>query len=225
MGTYDQYELTDASTNASTYHWDFGDDSTSTLQNPILWYPRSGTYILSLSIVDGNGHKSTATRQVKVLDRVIKQVSIDGLTDHFQQVRHSLDHSSIWAVIKLGGNNATYPFPTDLNQSFNAPIIYQSPVVANADSLQLPFTFNVPGKMIVDFPALTTNWENGLGYQGVGYGLELYARDSTGTYLLSTSYAFFYFSGSGGITWPVADVQKNVFIMQYGNVSVTCDNE
>ena len=58
-----------------------------------------------------------------------------------------------------------------------------------------------------------------------GYGLELYARDAAGTYLLSSSYAASYIAQSGSLNAPVSDYGRNVFIMRYGNVSVVCDYE
>ncbi len=42
-----------------TYLWDFGDGSTSTLQNPLYSYSMPGTYTISLTVYGGNGCDST----------------------------------------------------------------------------------------------------------------------------------------------------------------------
>jgi PKD repeat protein len=225
VGTYDQIQLQDNSVNANSWQWNFGNASNSTQQSATIWYPSSGTYTITLTVENTAGGKDSMTRKVRVLDRVIRQVTINGMANDLKPAGHSLDHASIWAVIKLGQNNATYPFPAGGNLSFNAPVVYQTPVITNVDSTRTPFVFPVPGKVIVDFPALLASSESGLGYNGIGHGLELYAQDATGTYLLSSSYEYFFASQSGSITWPIADIQKNLFVMQYGNVTVNCDYE
>lgn len=45
-----------------TYLWDFGDGSTSTLQNPVYSYAMPGTYTISLTVFGGNGCDSTIIR-------------------------------------------------------------------------------------------------------------------------------------------------------------------
>lgn len=228
LATYDQYSLVNNSINADSFHWDFGNDSSSTLQTPVLSYPRSGTYMLSLTVKNKDGVKNTVTRKVKVLDRFMKQVLITGFNADYVSMGHSLAHANLWAVIRLGENGVSYPLPSASNQSLNAPIIYQTPVVSGADSASLPYTFIIPGKIVVDYPALVNFGETtlpGSGYSNVGYGLELYAQDAAGTYLLSSSYEFFFTTQVGAITWPVADIRRNIFTMKYGNVSVICDYE
>src|SRR4051812_12616381 len=74
IATYDQYLLKDKSTNAISWHWSFGNDSISTVQNPVLWYPRSGTYTLTLRVQNKDGMKDSITQKVRVLDRVMKQM-------------------------------------------------------------------------------------------------------------------------------------------------------
>lgn len=43
-----QYFFTDASLNAESWLWDFGDGTTSTLENPVHSFPASGDYLISL---------------------------------------------------------------------------------------------------------------------------------------------------------------------------------
>jgi PKD repeat protein len=225
LGTYDQYALINTSTDAAASHWDFGNDSASDATNPGISYPRSGTYTLTLTVQNKEGEKRIITKQVKVLDRVMKQLLITGLQPLFWPVNHSLDHASVWAVIRLGENGVKYPIPSTANTSFNAPIVYQSPVITGIDPAKLPYAIALPANMIVNFPALAINQRSDLGYTGVGYGLELYAQDGTGTYLLSSSYAASYTAQSGSITWPLANIQQDSFVIQYGDLSVGCDYE
>ena len=226
IGTYDQYQLINNSTSADSYSWNFGNDSTSNRETPALSYPKSGSYVVTLTVQNATGQKSTITKNVKVLDRIIKQVVIKGLTNFNSSSPQTLNNPNVWAVIKLGGNNVIYPQPVGTSSSFNAPVVYRSPVVQNIGPANLPYTFNVTNKIVLDFPALATLIETGLaGYKGIGYGLELYAQDNSGTYLLSSSYQYFYSAQSGSISWPVADIKKNVFIARYGNIDLICDYE
>ncbi len=48
------YTFTDLSTNAVSWMWDFGDGTTSPIQNPVHTYTANGTYNIMLVISDGN---------------------------------------------------------------------------------------------------------------------------------------------------------------------------
>ena len=58
--------FTSAVTNATSYLWNFGDDGTSTVANPVHSYVVSGTYTVTL-IVSGDGGEVTATGTVDIL--------------------------------------------------------------------------------------------------------------------------------------------------------------
>jgi PKD repeat protein len=49
-----------------SWDWDFGDGSTSTLQNPIHTYASDGTYNVSLTVTDNEGANSTKTVAITV---------------------------------------------------------------------------------------------------------------------------------------------------------------
>jgi len=49
------YQFTDASTNANTYYWDFGDGDTSTTQSPIHTFSVPNTYNVCFTVTDTNG--------------------------------------------------------------------------------------------------------------------------------------------------------------------------
>lgn len=46
------------SINATSYHWDFGDGTTSTLENPNHDYSDAGTYTVRLTAIDGTCESS-----------------------------------------------------------------------------------------------------------------------------------------------------------------------
>lgn len=225
LGTIDQYLLADTSANAVSWHWDFGNDSTSDAQNPVMSYPKSGTYTLSLTVKNKAGVSNTTTRQVKVLDRYMKQLVITGFMQYSNNVGHSLANASLYAVIRLAPDGVVYPLPTNGNQTFNAPIVFQTPSIT-ADSTKLPFVFTIPRQLLnyADLAFPSGGLVSG-GAKNIGYGLELYARDATGTYLVSSSYQTFYTSQSGAIRWPVYDLSRDIFTMQYANVQVSGDFE
>jgi PKD repeat protein len=57
--------FTNASTNATTYSWNFGDGNTSNLENPSNTYAANGTYTVRLTAVSGACNNAT-TRQINV---------------------------------------------------------------------------------------------------------------------------------------------------------------
>ena len=234
IGTYDQYQLINNSTNANSYLWNFGNDSTSNKETPVLSYPKSGSYVLTLTVQNATVQKSTVTKKVKVLDRVVKQVIITGLAQLINYplslTSQSFKNSNVWVELKLTTNNIVYPYPTGstvVNTSFNAPIIYQSTVVSNFDSTKVPYTINVTSKIILDYPSVMLwNFNPQSANKNFGYGLELYAQKINETYLLSSSYEGFYQAQSGlGVQIKKADIRNNIFIIGYGNVEVICDYE
>ncbi|HLO59670.1 MAG TPA: PKD domain-containing protein [Bacteroidales bacterium] len=70
-----QVTFTDASTNATTYSWDFGDENTSTEQSPVHTYADYGTYSVTLE-VKGSGGTATVTYDVDVNE--VQPITIDG---------------------------------------------------------------------------------------------------------------------------------------------------
>ena len=49
-----------------TYHWDFGDGSTSSQKNPTHSYDETGLYNVFLEVTDGNGHTITDTDEIMI---------------------------------------------------------------------------------------------------------------------------------------------------------------
>ncbi len=57
-------QFTDASTNAVSWSWDFGDLSTSTNRNPTHTYSANGTYTVTLTVTSPSGCVGVSTQQV-----------------------------------------------------------------------------------------------------------------------------------------------------------------
>ena len=69
-------EFTDASSDAVSWSWDFGDGTTSTEQNPTHTYSESGQYTVNLTAILSNGYVRTATKIITVSDVTPPSVSI-----------------------------------------------------------------------------------------------------------------------------------------------------
>jgi PKD repeat protein len=226
VATYDKVYLTDQSVNAVQYRWEYGNDSVRTTSSPSFYYAKPGTYTLTLTVQNASKQTATVSKKVRVLERVVKQVAIVDLSDRVGSPQHQLINPTYWAVIRVGENGVKYPTQSIANPSFNAPIVYESPKVSGLTLASLPYTFTLPSKLVVDYPALSYYpFGTKLGYSGVGYGLELYGQDATGTYLLSTSYTPYYQAQAGSIVGVGTDIQKNVFTAVYGNIRLVGDFE
>lgn len=62
-------ELTNNSTDNSTYLWDFGNGTTSTEKNPTVSYNLHGIYNIKLTVTNANGLSSTTNHDVTILCR------------------------------------------------------------------------------------------------------------------------------------------------------------
>lgn len=225
VGTYDAIKVTNTSANAASYRWTLGNDSTKTGRDPgLLSYPRAGTYTLTLTAQNAAGQTAAVSRQVRVLDRVLKHIILYGARFENTLSPHAFPDPTVYAVLRLGPNGQVYPVPADPYASYPAPILYQGPLLPHFTGAGLPLTLDVPGRLVIDYPALSTHFTTNLGYTGVGYGLELYVQDATGTYLASSSYQALYRSQAGNIR-IMADIARNQFEAQYSNVALVCDYE
>lgn len=62
----DDLLLTNSSENAVSYHWDFGNDDTSTEANPNYKYEIHGLYTVTLTITDADGNTKQASDEIVV---------------------------------------------------------------------------------------------------------------------------------------------------------------
>jgi PKD repeat protein len=222
VATYNEVTLTDQSTKAVTYRYTLGNDSVRTTASPRFYYTKPGLYTVTLTVQGADKQTATATRRVRVLERVARQVVIQNLNDEVNSPQHKLVDGTYWVVVRLGENNVRYPQPLNGNPSFEAPILYQSPKVKLTQA-SLPYAFSLPTPLTINYPALQSytlqNVTNKLGYAGVGYGLEIYEQDANGTvYLLTSSYLPYYRTQSGGISDYGTDFQNKILQVGYGGI-------
>jgi len=156
VATYDNVYLVDQSTRAVSYRYTLGNDSVRTTAAPRFSYAKPGLYTVTLTVRGAGGQTATASKRVRVLERVAKQVVIQNLNDEVNSPQHNLVNGTYWAVVRLGENRTAYPQPANGNPSFEAPILYQSPKVTLTQAM-LPYAFTLPTPLVLNFPALRAN--------------------------------------------------------------------
>ena len=73
-----QRTFTDQSIGADEWYWDFGDGTTSTLQNPVHTYADTGTYLVRLRVVNlTTGCDYEASRLIRVINEKAKFAALD----------------------------------------------------------------------------------------------------------------------------------------------------
>ena len=77
--TGDTVKFTNNSTNATSYSWNFGDNTTSTLKTPFHIYTTAGTYLVTL-VASGGGLNDTATRTVTIQAPPVALITPNGPT-------------------------------------------------------------------------------------------------------------------------------------------------
>jgi PKD repeat protein len=220
IGTFDTYSLINNSSNAESVVWDFGNGVISRNQETAVYYTKSGNYLLTLAATNKDGKISVLSKKIRVVDRVLKQVTISSL-NWKSALAASTNYPNgnkinVWVEILQGAPNQTYQY---LNiGTFDAPLIYKSPVAVNVDTAAVPMVFNVSSKIVIDISVLTF----GYGYKGLGYGINLYAQDAANTYLLSSTY------WGGGVNY-YGSIPKNNFTIHSGtmgsDLALICDYE
>jgi hypothetical protein len=215
IGTYDQYSLINTSSNAESFTWDLGNGTTSKQKEIVLYYPKSGTYTVTLTSIDRNGNESVAHKTIKVVAPILRQAVIKTLDWNSGWGRPTtwpkFTKANVWVEIVKAESHQEYPISSD--GTFAAPVIYKSTVATNVDSSAAPIVFDVPQKIVIDIPTLTMQY----GYQGRGYGFNLYAQDATGTYLLSSNF----WSGVGALYR--GSIQNNKFSISTAVLGTSVD--
>ena len=216
-GTYDGFTVTNNSLNAQSYLWDLGNGTTFTTKEFSYSYAKSGVYTITLTAINANGKRSQSVKTASIRDRVLKQIVISRINFQsalgFFNTTYPAGKANVWVEIQQA-EPGRWDYQHLSNGGYDVPVVYKSDVVPNADSKSVPITLNVSQKVVIDIATLT---------DGMGYGLNLFAQDGTGTYLLTSSY------GSGIGNTAYGDIRSNKYSVTSGfegsSIILNCDFE
>ncbi|MBS0001281.1 MAG: PKD domain-containing protein [Cyclobacteriaceae bacterium] len=68
-----------ATTNASSYQWNFGDGQTSTQTNPTITFDESGTYEVTLTAFTDDNQRDSVSRNINIGERIMTGISINSI--------------------------------------------------------------------------------------------------------------------------------------------------
>lgn len=201
IGTYDQISLKNLSDNASNYQWDFGNGTTSKEESPLLSFPKSGEYYVTLTATAANGQFIQRSKKFTVLDRVLKQVRITRLNfnSNFNKSPNWPDQqvANVEVIIKKIGADQ---WPVFINNDYQGEIVYQSAPKALKSNLSASVDISVAEKIVIDLKTLNSG----------KYGLNLYASDNQNKYILTSNW------GSGvGYSYEGNIISRN-FVIKTG---------
>ncbi|MDD5570394.1 MAG: PKD domain-containing protein [Bacteroidales bacterium] len=115
-----EVKFLDNSSYVTSWIWDFGDGSTSNLQNPLHTYNASGTYTVQLIVSNTNGGDTVLKTNFIVTDMPVAPVGTDGYGDAGNSIALSATGSDTlkWYTAATGGA-AIYTGTT-----YNTPLLY-----------------------------------------------------------------------------------------------------
>ena len=97
-------ESSDSDGNIVSWHWDFGDGSTSNQQNPSHQYSEAGTYSVTLTVTDNDGAKDSVTKNIEV-KKPVETIKVAILADFIKynnipfaatQIKYILEKEGKW---------------------------------------------------------------------------------------------------------------------------------
>jgi PKD repeat protein len=226
LATYDTCTLFNNSINADSVSWSLGDGRHSSDAQLVLSYPKSGTYNVMLTAYNKDGSKSSITKNVTVLDRVLKKIIIDYI--YWDTIPNSIPFfNAKWPtsptadvfvrIQKYNGDTTTLPigiYP-------NVPVVYTSNIIKNVSyHTGTPIEIPVAGKVIIDKPSVTYS------YTPNAYLTSLMAKDAKGNLYCIISN----FGGGSSMGIDKEDINANSFIVHcslggFGSFKLVCDFE
>lgn len=187
IGTHDAFVFRNQSTNFNTIHWDFGNGLTSSRNDTVISFDKPGIYNVTLTAINSDGVKNVSSRKFTVFERVIKDFSIDRFEmNMFGPSQNNLPvftKMDLWLELKQSVSPTdTY---TDNGDISGAVVLYRSPVFKDIDSsFHGSLNFALTDKVLLSYPVNNIIFP---GNTGLGFMINLYGKDNSGSYLLASS--------------------------------------
>ncbi|GJM34085.1 MAG: hypothetical protein DHS20C18_30860 [Saprospiraceae bacterium] len=150
-------DLSNQSTAANNYHWDFGDGDTSTAVTPSHTYSEDGTYTIQL-IAENDCGSDTTTQSITVLTPPVAEIIADVTSGcgplTVQYTASPIEPGQTYAWNFFGGNPATSsdPNPTVI---YNDPDLYDVQLIvtnaAGSDTVEITEFVEVFGLPVAAF--------------------------------------------------------------------------
>ena len=165
-------KLTNTSTEAISYRWDLGDGNSSTEKEPTIAYSKSGTYTIALATTSSTGRQRVATQSIKILDCVLKTITISGFKWNYIGEVPSWDDSKKADLSLEFGQHVTNDPPLIIGVK-----LYRSDPVKNVTNTAGSFNIPVSQKVLLN-PVDRSN-----------FVVDLYGNDRNGDRVVYSSNA------------------------------------
>lgn len=128
--------------NGVKFSWDFGDGNKSTEKEPSFSYGKSGTYQVKLVVENKDGVKRTVVKEIIVLDRILKQLTITGLNLTELSIDGINNSSKVDVFLTIKQFRTKEGIVVD-------KVVYKTNIT-NLSPIDLPYDFNVSESPIID---------------------------------------------------------------------------
>ncbi len=153
--------IADASTNGTTYYYDFGDGTNSSLQNPVKTYAATGTYIIKQIVTSINGCKDSSTQTITFTNAPTASFSVNNNAQCLNTNGFVFTNNSTNAISNLwsfgDATTSTQTSPTHIYTSAGAFIVKLIVTNTNGckDSISTSITTLAAPKSMFSFTGIT----------------------------------------------------------------------
>ena len=202
--------------NLSHWHWDFGDDTNSMVQNTSHSYPMSGFYRVSLEVADDDKATNSTSGFILVIDSLVNQ-SITPQGNKYNNIQDAVDNSSTTNFIYV--ENGAYSENIFINKSISLVGEDRNNVVIHGSvTMNNPYDYELPNNKSIDIFIFANMTGNEL--------LLHFNNDSTVGENYSASNLVFDYSGQGnngtnnGAIWATSTLKGAGTFDFNGNSSI-----